>query len=185
MHRATAPACHWVPAFAGTTVIAVIAAMTVACGFHLRGTGGGAALPASLAAVRVISATQLANDPFTVAVRAALTQAGASVVDTPEAPAVVLLGEQTETRVASVSTATAKASGYLMAYSVSFKFDGPRPMAAQTIRLQRSYTFDPTQVLAREQQEQELLRDMRRDAAQQIVRRLARAAAPPEKQSGQ
>jgi LPS-assembly lipoprotein len=155
------------------------------CGFHLRGTGDGAALPASLEAVRVVSATQLANDPFTVAVRAALTQAGASVVDAPEAPAVVLLGEQTETRVASVSTATAKASGYILLYSAGFRLDGPRPMAAQTIRLQRTYTFDPTQVLAREQQERELLRDMRRDAAQQIVRRLARAAAPPVKPSGQ
>jgi len=183
MYRATTPTCHWVLAFAGTTVMAVTAAMTVACGFHLRGTGGGATLPASLAAVRVVSATQLANDPFTVAVRTALTQAGASVVDAPEAPAVVLLGEQTETRVASVSTATAKASGYLLLYSASFKLDGPRPIAAQTIRLQRTYTFDPTQVLAREQQERELLRDMRRNAAEQIVRRLARAAAPPVKPS--
>lgn len=165
---------------AAVLAVGVLAAHTLGgCGFHLRGTGGGAALPASLATVRVISATQLANDPFTVAVRAALTQAGASVVDAAEAPAVVLLGEQTETRVASVSTATAKASGYVLLYSASFRLDGLRPMVAQTIRLQRTYTFDPTQVLAREQQERELLRDMRRDAAQQIVRRLARAAASP------
>jgi len=177
------PARNWVPAFAGTIFMTVITAMNIGCGFHLRGTGGGAVLPESLAAVRVISATQLANDPFTVAVRAALTQAGASVVDAPEAPAVVLLGEQTETRVASVSTATAKASGYLLLYSASFKLDGSRPIAAQTIRLQRTYTFDPTQVLAREQQERELLRDMRRDAAEQIVRRLARTAAPLVKPS--
>ena len=95
------------------------------------------------------------------------------------------MGEQTESRVASVSTATAKASGYLLLYSVSFKLDGPQPIAPQTIRLQRTYTFDPTQVLAREQQEQELLRDMRRDAAQQIVRRLARAAAAPTTPSAQ
>ena len=97
----------------------------------------------------------------------------------------VLLGEHTETRVASVSTATAKASEYLLPYSASFRLDGPTPMASQTIRLQRSYTFNPTQALAREQQEQELLRNMRQDAAQQIVRRLARAAAPPVKPSGQ
>ena len=155
------------------------------CGFHLRGTGGGAELPASLSEVRVVSATPLANDPLTVAVRAALAQSGGRVVSTPGVPAVVLMGEQTESRVASVSTATAKASGYLLLYSVSFKLDGPQPIAPQTIRLQRTYTFDPTQVLAREQQEQELLRDMRRDAAQQIVRRLARAAAAPTTPSAQ
>ncbi|HEX9811177.1 MAG TPA: LPS assembly lipoprotein LptE, partial [Burkholderiales bacterium] len=116
--------------------------LLVSCGFHLRGTGD-AALPASLATVRVVPFTQLANDPLTVAVRAALAQAGASIVDAPEAPAVVLLGEQTETRVASVSTATAKASGYLVVYSASFRLDGPQPLAVQTIRLQRSYSFDP------------------------------------------
>ena len=115
--------------------------------------------------------------PFTVAVREALIQAGAKIVTTPDAPAVVLSGEQVETRVASVSTTTAKASEYLLLYSAGFRLDGPRPIAAQTIRLQRSFSFNPTQVLAREQQQQELLQDMRRDAARQIVRRLARAAA--------
>lgn len=166
----------------GSTTVLVLAALGTCalegCGFHLRGTGG-ASLPASLAEVRVVPATPLANDPLTVAVRDALTQSGGHVVDTPGVPALVLMGEQTESRVASVSTATAKASGYLLLYSLSFRLDGLRPVPAQTIRLQRTYTFDPTQVLAREQQEQELLRDMRRDAAQQIVRRLARAAAAP------
>jgi LPS-assembly lipoprotein len=135
-------------------------------------------LPPALAAVRVVSSSSLANDPFTVAVRDALTQAGAKIVDAPEAPAVVLLGEQIETRVASVSTATAKASEYLILYGAGFRLEGPTPIAAQTIRLQRSYSFNPTQVLAREQQEQELLQNMRRDAARQIVRRLARGSGP-------
>jgi LPS-assembly lipoprotein len=154
--------------------------LLVSCGFHLRGSGG-AMLPAALATLRIVPATAAANDPFTVAVRDAVAQAGAQIVNTPEAPALVLLGEQTETRVAAVSTATAKASQYLLLYSASFRLDGSQPLPTQTIRLQRSYSFNPTQVLAREQQEQELLRDMRRDAAQQIVRRLARAVAAPGK----
>lgn len=151
--------------------------LIVSCGFHLRGSGG-ATLPAALATLRIVPATAAANDPFTVAVREAVAQAGAKIVTAPDAPALVLLGEQTETRVAAVSTATAKASQYLLLYSASFRLDGPQPLPTQTIRLQRSYSFNPAQVIAREQQEQELLRDMRRDAAQQIVRRLARAAAP-------
>lgn len=151
--------------------------LLVSCGFHLRGTGG-AMLPAALATLRVVPATAAANDPFTVAVREAVTQAGAKIVTASDAPALVLLGEKTETRVAAVSTATAKASQYVLLYSASFRLEGPQPLPMQTIRLQRSYSFDPTQVLAREQQQQELLRDMRSDAAQQIVRRLARAAAP-------
>jgi LPS-assembly lipoprotein len=157
--------------------VVVSVAVFAGCGFHLRGSGG-AMLPPDLSTIRVVPATAAANDPFTVAVRDAVTQAGAKIVTAPEAPALVLLGEKTETRVSAVSTATAKASQYLLLYSASFRVEGPQPIPAQTIRLQRSYSFNPTQVLAREQQEQELLRDMRRDAAQQIVRRLARAAAP-------
>ena len=156
--------------------LAALSLLIVSCGFHLRGVGGGATLPASLSSVRVVPSSAAANDPFTVAVREALVQAGAKIVSTTDAPAVVLLGEQVETRVASVSTTTAKASEYLLLYSAGFRLDGPQSIAAQTIRLQRSYSFNPTQVLAREQQQQQLLRDMRRDAAQQIVRRLARAA---------
>lgn len=153
------------------------ALLVTSCGFHLRGIGGGATLPASMSSVRVVPPGAAANDPLTVAVRDALMQAGAKIVTAPKAPAVVLLREQIQTRVASVSTTTAKASEYLLLYSVGFRFGGPRPIAAQTIRLQRSYSFNPTQVLAREQQEQLLLRELRSDAAQQIVRRLARAGA--------
>jgi len=163
-------------AFVRTIFLPVFAALIAACGFHLRGTGGVAELPASLSEVRVISPSSLANDPLTVAVRTALKQAGARVVETPGAPAVVLLGEQIESRVSSVSTATAKASGYLLLYSMSFRLDGASPVPSRTIRLQRTYTYDPNQVLAREQQERELSRELRRDAAQQMVRLLARAS---------
>lgn len=145
------------------------------CGFHLRGTGGVALLPASLATLQVVMSGAAANEPLETAVRETLTQAGAQVVETNGVPMLILLGERVSTRVASVSTATAKASEYLLQYTTSFRLDGPQPVPAQTIRLQRDYSFDPEQVLAKEQQEQELLRDMRRDAAQQIVRRLARS----------
>jgi len=145
------------------------------CGFHLRGTGAAASLPASLSTIRVVMAGPAANEPLAVAVREALTQAGAQVVEANAVATLALLGERVESRVASVSTATAKATAYLLQYSAGFRLDGPHAVPAQTIRLQRDYSFDPTQVLAKEQQEQELLRDMRRDAAQQIVRRLARA----------
>jgi len=41
--------------------------------------------------------------------------------------------------------------------------------------LLRDYTFDPVNVLAKEEEEQELIRTMQRDAVQQILRRLSRA----------
>lgn len=151
------------------------------CGFHLRGTGVGASLSTVLPAVRVVPPGSAAYDPFTVAVRDALTQAGTRVVTDPKAPALVLTGETSTIRVAAVNTVTAKVSEYLLQYRTGFRLTGLRPVAAQSIHLQRVYSFDPAQVLAREQQEQELMRDMRSDAAQQIVRRLARLLAAPAK----
>ena len=168
----------WPSRTSATLLLLVLATpVLVACGFHLRGSAGSVALPPSLKDIRVVAPGPTENEPLTVAVREALTQAGANLVEAPGAPALTLLGEQIETRVASVSTTTAKATQYLLQYSASFRLDAPKPLAAQTVRLQRDYAFDPNQVLAKEQREQELLRDMRREAAQQIVRRLARGVA--------
>jgi LPS-assembly lipoprotein len=41
----------------------------------------------------------------------------------------------------------------------------------------RDYTFDPQNVLAKEREEAELKTAMRRDAVQQILRRLSRSLA--------
>jgi len=55
--------------------------------------------------------------------------------------------------------ATSRAIERLFFYGTSFRFYGPTPIASETKRLQRSYTFNPAQA----QQEQESLRDMRHD----------------------
>lgn len=164
---------------AGFAALVLIAA---GCGFHLRGIGGSAALPPSLSALRVAKTRGGANDPITVAVRDALTASGARIVETGTLPTLTLLDERVDSQVAAVRTTTAKAAEYTLRYSVSFQLEGPQPVPLQTIRLQRDYSFDPNQVLAKEREERELLRDMRDDAAQQIVRRLARAAAAPAAQ---
>lgn len=152
-----------------------LAVMVSACGFQLRGTGGSGVLPASLSTVRVHMGGVSSNEPIAQSVRDALTQAGAKVVATGDVPVLALEGETTDSQVASVRTTTGKASEYVLRYSVSFRVQGPQPVALQTIRLQRDYSFDPERVLAKEQEERELLANMRREAAQQIVARVARA----------
>jgi len=158
----------------------LISFATVSCGFHLRGSGG-ALLPPSLATLRVVMSGPSANQPLDVAVREAITQAGAKLVEGGDAPTLLLYDERIDSQVAAVRTATGKASEYTLRYTVSFRLDGTQPVAAQTIRLQRDYSFDPNNVIAKEQEERDLQRDLRRDAAQQIVRRLARAVAPSSK----
>ena len=70
-----------------------------------------------------------------------------------------------------------KVSDYLLNYSVTFSLtaaDGKVLLPSQVIKLQREYTFDKLNVLAKEREDEFLRREMRRDAVQQILRLLAR-----------
>lgn len=161
----------------------VVAAALAACGFQLRGTGG-ALLPESLATLRVTMPGRGPDDPAATAVRRALTDAGARLTESADVRTLVLYDERIETQVISVSTVTAKANEYRLRYGISFRLDNAGEFAPQTIRLVREYTFDPTQVLAKEQEERELVREMQVDAAQQIVRRLSRSSVNAKPQAG-
>jgi LPS-assembly lipoprotein len=149
------------------------------CGFHLRGLDR-AVLPAELAELRVVVQDSVAaHDPLLAAMREALTaRADARITDRADAPVLVLSGERAVSQVLSVGT-TGKVSEYLLRYEVSFRLldaEGKERLAPQTIRLQRSYTFDPLNVLAKEREEKDLAHEMRTDAAGQIVRRLSRVS---------
>jgi LPS-assembly lipoprotein len=70
---------------------------------------------------------------------------------------------------------------YLLTKRASFNVHdaaGRDWLPAGEISIRRSYTFNESEVLAREVQEQRLLRDMQTDAVQQIVRRLQAAKKP-------
>ena len=151
--------------------------LLVSCGFHLRGAGK-AEFPEALSTLRVtIEGSQAANDPLLVAMKASLrTQAGVTVVDSVEAPLLLLSGERSDSQVLSVG-ATGKADEYLLKYEVSFRLvgvDGKVLAETQTVKLQRDHAFDRFNVIAKEREETDLRRDMQRDAVQQILRRLAR-----------
>lgn len=67
---------------------------------------------------------------------------------------------------------------YQLRYRVSLRAYDKQMMEwvpADEITLQRTQTYDPAQVLAKEQEEALLYRDMRSDAVQQVMRRLSRA----------
>jgi LPS-assembly lipoprotein len=145
-----------------------------ACGFHLRGAAS-ADLPAPLATLR-LSAPAYA--PLTVEMRNALRgQAGVKVVEDLSAPAATLIlgGELIQSQVLAIDI-TGKVSDYLLNYSVSFSLnaaDGKVLLPSEVIKLQREYTFDKLNVLAKEREDEFLRQEMRRDAVQQILRRLA------------
>jgi len=70
---------------------------------------------------------------------------------------------------------------YVLTKRVSFNVHdaaGRDWLPAGEVNIRRSYTFNESEVLAREVQEQRLLRDMQTDVVQQIVRRLQAARKP-------
>lgn len=158
-------------------VVCYLSLTLMGCGFHLRGAGS-TTLPESLSRLRVVvQDSRLANDPLLLTVRNAL-QSDPKVVITTEAdaPLLALFGERTDTQVLSVS-ASGRASGYTLKYELGYRVTDARGASIvpdQTVRLLRDYTFDPVNILAKEQEEAELKRNMQREAIQHILRRLAR-----------
>lgn len=152
------------------------------CGFHLRGTGK-AELPAALSVLQVrVEGNLLENHPLLAGMKQALrAQTNARLEETGDAPRLLLYGEGSDSRVLSV-TSTGKADEYLLTYEVSFRLTDAKeqPLSQpQTVRVQRDYRYDPLNVLAKEREEQELRREMQRDAVQQILRRLSRIVINP------
>jgi len=131
----------------------------------------------------VVQDSKLANDPLLVVVKSALQNDPKVVItDDKDSPALILSGEGSETQVLSVAS-TGRVSGYMVKYQLSFRVvdaKGREMIPSQTVRLMRDYTFDPINVLAKEQEERELKRTMQRDAIQQMLRRLSRYAPPKE-----
>jgi LPS-assembly lipoprotein len=149
----------------------------VSCGFHLRGTGK-VEMPAALSVMQVrVEGNLLENHPLLVAVKNALrTQTDVQIQESGDAPRLLLYGELSDSRVLSVTSA-GNVDEYLLKYEVSFRLadvDNKLLSEPQTVKVQRDHQFDRLNVLAKEREEQELRREMQRDAAQQILRRLSR-----------
>ena len=149
--------------------------LLASCGFHLRGQES-ASLPPALSVLR-LSAPAYA--PLTVEMRNALQgQAGVKIVEDVTMPAATLslYNETVGSQVLAIDIA-GRVSDYLLNYSVTFALtaaDGHALLAPQTIKLQREYTFDKLNVLAKEKEDEFLRLEMQRDAVQQILRLLER-----------
>jgi LPS-assembly lipoprotein len=155
----------------------LLAALLLAgCGFHLRGASS-VVLPPELNVMRVTMGRD-SYPPLLVEMRNALLALGAvRLTDdiSAEVPVLRLYGETSASEVLAVDS-SGRVSGYVLNYRVDFSLDdgkGKALLPRQPVKLQREYTFDRLNVLATEKQSDFLQNEMRRDAAQQILRRLA------------
>ena len=146
--------------------------MTLAgCGFRLRGT---AEVP--------FETLYLPNSDSGIALDLRrYVQAGtrARVVDDPkQAEAVLAFTEENREKNILSLTSAGRVSEFQLKYRVGFRVHdgkGAEFVPVSTVRLTRDVTFNDSDVLSKEAEEQLLYRDMQFDMVQQIMRRIAAA----------
>ena len=163
-------------------MMVVCSLLLTACGFQLRGASS-VTLPPELSTLRV-SMSGGRYPPLLIEMRnALLALGGVRLVDdvVTSVPILQLHGENSETQVLAIDS-SGRISAYLINYRVVFSLaaaDNKILLPQQSVKLQREYTFDRLNVIATEKQSEFLQNEMRRDAAQQILRRLARLNFEP------
>ncbi len=158
-------------------VLLTLVSMLAACGFHLRGA---LPLPEAMAVTR-IEGTPLMGE-LGRALSRTLQTAGAQLTDDPKVATATLViqGEQFQRRVISVDR-NGQANAYELDYRLSYSLrapDGHLLAPARSISLVREYTFDPNNVLAKGNEEEQLRQDMIGFAVRQMLRQLQAVDQP-------
>ena len=142
------------------------------CGFHLRGEAN---LP--FATLYIVAAD---NSPFGNELKRAIAGTSRTRIVNQQADAqavLQILSEIREKQILSLSGG-GRVREFQLRYRVVFRLhDGKDKewIPANEIVLKRDFSFNDTQVLAKEAEEAMLYRDMQSDAVQQMVRRLTAA----------
>jgi LPS-assembly lipoprotein len=161
--------------FAYPSAVFVLLSLLTACGYQLRGT-------ADLPFERVHVETG-GFSLFAAELRRALESGrDVEVTDTPQQAQVVLkiIDEQRERNILSISS-TGSVSEFALRYSVRYRIMDNQLqdlVAPSAINLRRDLTYDDTQTLGKESEQELLYRDMQTDAVQQMLRRLSLLSIP-------
>ena len=150
-------------------LLGIMSVLISACGFQLRGV---AKLPFETMYVEASDTSPIGND-----LRRTLKSSNVRLTNSAaEAQAVVqLLGETREKIILSLSGG-GRVREYQLRMRVSFRVYGPSDkelLAPTEIVLLRDFSYDDTQILAKESEEALLFRDIQNDAVQQIMRRVS------------
>jgi LPS-assembly lipoprotein len=159
----------------GRLAALAVACLLASCGFHLRG--------AASYRFDTIFVNASGSPPLGAALQRALADTGSAKVTTDPKVAQVILDLPAvvdDKQVLSLSQSGAVRE-YELVKRVSFRLHDPEGndwLPAGDVIVRRAYTFNESEVLARDAQEQRLLREMQQDVVQQLVRRLEAARKP-------
>lgn len=162
-----------------TVLVAALAGAGLAmsgCGFHLRGSGGNYTLPFASMYVGLPESSPLAIDLK----RNIRVNGNTTVASDPQSAdaTIEVITDPEKTRSKSILSlnSAGRVSEYLLAYNILFRVKdraGKELLGPTQITLTRPITFSETQLLAKEQEEAQLYRDMQKDLVQQMMRRMA------------
>ncbi len=159
-----------------TTICELRLALTIAaslalgaCGFQMRGH---VQLPEDVKAVHVTGPTAFIDE-----IEVFIEGGGATLVEIEEeADALVWVGNESfQQRTIAVDPNTGKEREFEIVYLVSFKVarpDGTVALGPEVVRLTRDFLYDSDAVLGKSRERDTLYVEMRRDAAEEIVRRI-------------
>ena len=148
-------------------VILLLASLT-ACGFHMRG-----AADISFSSIHIQGSTLI----ITKNLKKSLTLNGVKVLDTADNAELLLemVGEESEKRILSLA-GTGKVSEFELYYRVHYRtrLAGEALWSqVQTVEARRDYSYDDTQLLAKQGEEKRLNEDMQSSVMNALVRRLS------------
>ncbi|MSQ62581.1 MAG: hypothetical protein EXR33_01855 [Betaproteobacteria bacterium] len=150
---------------------AVLALALAGCGFQQRGTAAlpfdTLYMPSTAAGIALDLKRNIQSGTRTL------------VVDDPnKASAMLDFVQEIREKVILSLGASGRVREYQLRYRVAFRVHdgkGGEFLPVSTVQLERDISFNDTDVLAKETEEQQLYRDMQFDMVQQIMRRLAAA----------
>ncbi len=151
-------------------VCALTATALAGCGFKLRGPQP---LPFSRLHVGVDP-----NTPFGAAIRRQILTSGTTEVveERGEADARLEILRNVRSREILSLSSAGKVREYQLLQTITFRViepAGKELLPATSVSARREYTFDDSQIIAKQQEEALLYNDMENDLLQQIMRRLA------------
>lgn len=148
-------------------VVVLTSTLLTACGFRARGS---IELPQDFRSVYVQAPVEISDE-----LAIFLDSGGATVTESPAGAdaSIKVQNENYEQRVVTVDATTGKAREFELLYTLNFSVrlkDGTMLLASERVIVRRVYVFDPDAVIGATQNVETLKRDMRRDAAERIIR---------------
>jgi len=156
--------------------IALLGLLTAACGFQLLGQ---ATLPFETLYVAIPDISPMGTELKRNIVAGTRTRL---VSDPAQAQAILSVTAEERSKTILSFDTSGRVREFQLRYRLGFRVHDARGrdyLPQSEIRLTRDISFNDSQVLAKEQEEQLLFRDMQGDMVQQILRRLSAAPAEP------